>query len=110
MPKELTAQDLAAARLCVEVLHAVQKDTRTSGWYRGEVRGKEAVGNATTALVRAGLVQPAVGSTPFRLTAKGKEFVTTQIKEWQTFLSKLDRPGNLEKIAKALKRASVTAK
>ena len=75
-----------------------------------KIRGKEAVGSATTALVRAGLVQPAVGSTPFRLTTKGKEFVTTQIKEWQTFLPKLDRPGNLEKIAKALKRASAVAK
>ena len=110
MAKELSAQELTTARLCVEVLHAVQNDTRTPGWYRGEVRGKEAVSTATTALERSGLIQPGSGAQVFRITTKGKAFVAEQVKDWQAFLAKLDRPGNVEKIAKALKQAATGQK
>jgi hypothetical protein len=91
---------------CLEVLQAVQKDARTSGWYRGEVRGKEAIGVATAYLERKGLIHPAVGPQPFRLTKKGKEFIATQIKEWETFVAKLNRQGTLEKFTKALGRVA----
>ena len=77
--------ELATALSCLQVLRAVQKDSRTSGWYRGEVRGKEAIGAATASLERKGLIQPAVGPQPFRPTKKGKEFITTQIKDWDIF-------------------------
>ena len=56
------------------------------------------------ALERKGLIHPAVGPQPFRLTKKGKEFITTESKDWDTFLAKLNRPGTLERFAKALKR------
>src|SRR5712691_463981 len=102
MTKEPTGQELGMALHCLEVLQAVQKDARTSGWYRGEVRGKEAMGMATAYLERKSLIHPAVGPQPFRLTKKGKEFIATQIKEWETFVAKLNRPGTLEKFAKAL--------
>jgi len=68
------------------------------------VRGKEAIGAATTYLERKGLIQPAVGPQPFRLTKKGKEFIATQIKDWDTFVAKINRQGTLEKFAKALGR------
>ncbi len=103
MTKEPT---LEMALHCLHVLQAVQKEARTSGWYRGEVRGKEAIGAATAYLERKGLIQSAVGPQPFRLTRKGKEFIATQIKDWDTFVAKLNRPGTLEKFAKALGRAS----
>jgi hypothetical protein len=104
MAKELTAQELGLALHSLQVLRAVQKDSRTSSWYRGEVRGKEEIGTATASLVRKGFIQPAAGPQPFRLTKKGKEFIATQIKEWETFVAKLNRPGALEKFAKALGR------
>ena len=110
MTKEPTVQELEMALHCVQVLRAVQKDTRTSGWYRGEVRGKEAIGTATASLERKGLIQPTVGPQPFRLTKKGKEFIATEIKEWETFVAKLNRPGTLEKFAKALGRVSEESK
>ncbi len=106
MTKEPTEQELEMALHCLQVLRAVQKDARTSGWYRGEVRGKEAVGAATASLVRKGLIHPAVGPQPFRLTKKGKEFIATQIKEWETFVAKLNRPGTVEKFTKALGRVA----
>ncbi|HEV8716041.1 MAG TPA: hypothetical protein VGX03_24835 [Candidatus Binatia bacterium] len=102
--KEPTRQEVEMALYCLQVLRAVQKDSRTSGWYRGEVRGKEAIGVATATLVRKGLIQPAAGPQPFRLTKKGKDFIATQIKEWETFVAKLNRPGALEKFARALGR------
>ena len=106
MTKEPTVQELGTALHCLQVLQAVQKDARTSGWYRGEVRGKEAIGAATAYLVRKGLIQPAVGPQPFRLTKKGKEFIATQIKEWETVVAKLNRQGTLEKFTKALGRVA----
>ncbi len=110
MAKALSAQELSNARLCLEVLQAAQKGSRTSGWYRGEVRGKEAVGIATSALVGSGLVQPDGGPQAFRLTTKGKAFVSQQVKDWDKFLSTLDRPGNLEKAAKALQQTAASKK
>ena len=106
MAKELTAQELGMALHCLQVLRAMQKDSRTSGWYRGEVRGKEEIATATASLVRKGLIQPAVGPQPFRLTKKGKEFIADQIKEWETFVAKLNRPGALEKFARTLGRVA----
>jgi hypothetical protein len=106
MAKKPTAQELGIALHCLQVLRAVQRDSRTSGWYRGEVRGKEAIGEATASLVRKGLIQPITGPLPFRLTKKGKEFIATQIKEWETFVARLNRPGILEKFATALGRVS----
>ncbi len=58
------------------------------------------------ALERKGLIQPAAGLQPFRLTKKGKEFIVTQIKEWETFVAKLNRLGTLERFAKVLGRVS----
>jgi predicted transcriptional regulator len=104
--KEPTRQEVEIALHCLQVLRAVQKDSRTSGWYRGEVRGKEAIGVATASLVRKGLIQPAAGPQPFRLTKKGKEFIAIQIKEWETFVAKLNHPGALEKFTRALGRVS----
>ena len=104
MAKGLTTQELDNARVCVEVLHAVQKGSKTPGWYRGEVRGKESVGIATTTLLQGGFIASANGATPFRLTTKGKEFVTSEVKEWDSFLAKIGRPATLEKVAKALRR------
>src|SRR5262245_18214028 len=106
MAKAPTAQELGMALHSLQVLRAVQKDSRTSGWYRGEVRGKEEIGTATAFLVRKGLIQPAAGPQPFRLTKKGKEFIAAQITEWETFVAKLNRPGALEKFAKALGRVA----
>jgi hypothetical protein len=102
--KEPTKQEIALALHCLQVLRAVQQDSRTSGWYRGEVRGKEAIGAATVTLERKGLIQSAGGLQPFRLTKQGKAFIATQIKEWEPFVARLQRPGALEKFAKALRR------
>lgn len=110
MAKEPTTHELSTTLHCLQVLRAVQKDSRTSGWYRGEVRGKEAIGAATTSLERKGLIQPAAGPQPFRLTKKGKEFITTEIKDWDTVVAKLNRPGTLAKFAKALGRVSEESK
>jgi predicted transcriptional regulator len=57
-----------------------------------------------SSLEHKGLIHPAVGPQPFRLTKKGKEFIMTEIKDWETFVAKLNRPGTLERFAKALKR------
>jgi hypothetical protein len=45
----------------LEVLHAVQTETRTSGWYWADVRGKAAVGAPTTALWRRDLTYILMG-------------------------------------------------
>jgi hypothetical protein len=91
MTKGLTVQERERARHCVEVLRAAAKDARTSGWYRGEVAGQEAIGRATELLLRKGLLQTAVGPQPFRLTVRGTTFIATQIKTWETFMSTLHR-------------------
>jgi hypothetical protein len=102
MTKGLTVQERERARHCVEVLRAAAKDARTSGWYRGEVAGQEAIGRATELLLRKGLLQTAVGPQPFRLTARGTVFITTQIKTWEKFMPTLQRPGVLAKVFTAL--------
>jgi hypothetical protein len=104
MTKRSTMLDVGQTLRALEVLRAVQKDTRTPGWYWGEVRGKEAIGAATTFLLRRGLIRAAVGPQPFLLTQKGKEFVGSQIKDWDAFLAKTARQGIVEKVAKALMR------
>jgi hypothetical protein len=76
---------------CLEVLHAVQTDGRTSGWYWGDVRGKAAIGAATTALWRKDLICSRVGPPPFQLTSKGEAFLKTHGKEWAAFLSDTDQ-------------------
>jgi len=104
MTKRSTVLDVGQTLRSLEVLRAAQKDTRTPGWYLGEVRGKEAIGAATTFLLRKGLIRSAVGPQPFRLTQKGKEFIGSNIKDWDAFLAKITRQGVVEKVAKALMR------
>jgi hypothetical protein len=106
MANPLTEEEIRTALRCIDVFQAIQKDIRTPGWYREEVRGKEAIGSATDALMRKGLIHPAGGAPPFRLTKKGQEFLGAQSKEWQTFMPKLERPGAVEKFAKALSRVA----
>jgi hypothetical protein len=104
MTKRSTVLDVGQTLRSLEVLRAVHKDTRTPGWYRGEVRGQEAIGAATTFLLRKGLIRATLGPQPFRLTPKGKEFVESSIKDWDAFLAKMARQGVVEKVAKALIR------
>ena len=82
----------------------MQEDTRTSGWYWGDVRGKAAVGAATGALLNKGLIHSVVGPPPFRLTAKGEAFIETHRKDWEAFLVNMDRQGTVEKFANALRQ------
>ena len=89
---------------CLEVLQAVQKDTRTAGWYWGDVRGKAAVGAATNALLNKGLIHSVVGPPPFRLTVKGEEFIETHRKDWEAFLAHTDQHGTVERFGDALKQ------
>jgi hypothetical protein len=96
--------DFGKALHCLEVLKAVQGDTRTAGWYWGDVRGKAAVGTATAALLNKGLIHSVVGPPPFRLTAKGEEFIETHRKDWEAFLANTDRQGTVEKFANALRQ------
>ncbi|MGE0824614.1 MAG: hypothetical protein AB7G75_24115 [Candidatus Binatia bacterium] len=110
MAKELTVQEQANVRSCLEVLRAVQKNARTPGWFRGEVRGQEAVGVAVATLQRKGLIQAGSGPQPFRLSKTGKDFVAENIKDWDAFMAKSSRPSTLEKIAKALQRVSASGK
>ena len=99
-------QNGGKTRQCLEVLRDALTDTRTSGWYRGEVRGKETIGAATDILLRKGLIHAAVGPRPFRLTKKGREFITAHIKDWKVLGAKLDQPGTIEKVTKALGRVA----
>ena len=87
---------------CLEVLHAVQTDSRTSGWYWGDVRGKAAVGAATGALWRKDLICSRVGSSPFRLTPKGETFLNTHRKAWEALLTNTDRPATPAHFSHAL--------
>jgi hypothetical protein len=96
--------DVGQTLHCLEVLHAVQTDSRTSGWYWGDVRGKAAVGVATTALWRRDLICPRVGPPPFRLTPKGEAFLKTHEKAWRAYLTNTDRRATLEHFAHALKQ------
>jgi hypothetical protein len=106
MAKKPLVQDGSKTRHYLDVLRAVQKDTHSSGWYRGEVRGKEAIGAVTDALLRKGLIHAAVGPQPFRLTKKGKEFIAAHIKDWDALMAKIDQPGTMEKMTKALGRVA----
>jgi hypothetical protein len=94
--------DYGTTLYCLEVLDAVQTDSRTSGWYWGDVRGKAAVGAATGALWRKDLIGSRVGASPFRLTSKGEAFLKTHRKAWEAFLSNTDRSGTIEYFAHAL--------
>lgn len=89
---------------CLEVLHAVQTDTRTSAWYWGDVRGKAAVGAATTALWRRDLICSRVGPPPFQLTPKGEAFLATHKHEWAAFLADTNRHAIVEYFAHALRQ------
>jgi hypothetical protein len=99
---QLPEMTFATTVHCLEVLDAVQKDSRTSGWYWGEVRGKAAVGAATGALWRRDLICSRVGPPPFQLTAKGEAFLKAHKKAWEAFLANTDRPATVEHFARAL--------
>lgn len=98
MPEMTTGKVL----YCLEVLHSVQTDLRTASWYRGEVRGKAAVGEATAALWRRDLIAPKTGSPPFRLTSKGEAFLKTHKKAWAAFGVKTDWPKTMAHFTEAL--------
>jgi len=89
---------------CLEVLHAVQTDTRTSGWYWGDVRGKAAIGAATTALWRKDLICSRVGPPPFQLTPKGEAFLKAHGKEWAAFLADTDQHETVAHFTHALEQ------
>jgi hypothetical protein len=96
--------DVGKTQHCLEVLHAVQTDSRTSGWYWGDVRGRAAVGAATTALWRRDLICSRVGPPPFQLTPKGEAFLKTHENAWEAFLTNTDRHETLAHFAHALKQ------
>jgi hypothetical protein len=102
-PLEMT---VGKTRHCLEVLHAVQTDSRTSGWYWGDVRGKAAVGAATIALWRKDLICSRVGPPPFQLTPTGEAFLKTHQKEWAVFLADPQRHDMIEHFARALGQLS----
>jgi hypothetical protein len=87
---------------CLEVLHAVQTDSRTAGWYWGDVRGKAAVGAATGALWRRDLICSTVGVSPFCLTPTGEAFLQTHQNAWQAFLDATDHHATVHHFAQAL--------
>jgi hypothetical protein len=76
---------------CLEVLYAVQTDSRTSGWHRGDVRGKAGGAAATAALWRKDLICSQVGPPPFRLTVTGEAFLRTHRQRWEAFLAHTER-------------------
>ena len=90
MKAPVAEMDYGTTLYCLEVLEAVQTDSRTSGWYWGDVRGKAGVAHATAALCRKDLICSRVGPPPFRLTIKGEEFLRTHKKSWEAFLAKTD--------------------
>jgi hypothetical protein len=96
--------NIGKTRHCLEVLQAVQTDSRTSGWYWGDVRGKAAVGAATTALWRRDLICSRVGPPPFQLTPKGEAFLKTHKKEWEAFLANPERHELVEHFSQALQQ------
>jgi hypothetical protein len=99
---QVQAMEVGQTIRCLEVLQAVQTDSRTSGWYWGDVRGKSAIGAATGPLWRKDLICPRVGSSPFRLTPKGEAFLNTHRKAWEAFLTNTDRPATLAHFSHAL--------
>src|SRR5256885_12612319 len=104
MMKQSLEMDVGKTLHCLEVLQAVQTDTRTSGWYWGDVRGKAAVGAATSALWCKDLICSRVGPPPFRLTPKGEAFLQTHTKEWAAFLADSGRHDIVEHFARALRQ------
>jgi hypothetical protein len=96
--------DVGKTLHCLEVLNAVQTDSRTAGWYWGDVRGKATVGAATTALWRRDLICSRVGPPPFQLTPKGEAFLQAHKKAWEAFLTNTDRHETLEHFAHALQQ------
>lgn len=102
MTQEPLEMEFGKTLHCLEVLKAVQTDTRTAAWYWGDVRGKGAVGAATTTLLRKGLIHSVVGTPPFRLTPKGEGFIETNSEAWEAFLASTDRQGIVGRFAHAL--------
>jgi len=100
--KQALAVNRGTIEYCLEVLAAVQTDSRTSGWYWGDVRGKAGVALATAALRRKDLICPNVGSSPFRLTIKGEAFLKTHKKPWEEFLANTDRAATVDHFVQAL--------
>ena len=89
--KAAVEMDYGMTLRCLEVLAAVQTDSRTSGWHWGDVRGKAGVAAATAALWRKDLICSKVGPPPFRLTIKGEAFLRTHRKLWEAFLANTER-------------------
>jgi len=102
MMNETRGMDHGTILYCLEVLEAVQTDSRTSGWYWGDVRGKAGVAAATAALRRKDLICSKVGPPPFRLTIKGEAFLRTHKKPWEAFLANTDRSATVEHFTEAL--------
>lgn len=102
MDQQPLAMAFAKTVHCLEVFHAVQTDSRTSGWYWGDVRGKASVGAATDALLRRDLISSRVGPPPFEITAKGEAFLKTHEHAWEAFLAKTDQSATIEHFARAL--------
>lgn len=94
--------DYGTTLYCLEVLEAVQTDSRTSSWYWGDVRGKAGVAHATAALRRKDLICDKVGPPPFRLTIKGEEFLRKHKKPWDAFLTNTDRSATVTHFIQAL--------
>ena len=101
---QLLEIDHGTALHCLEVLEAVQTDSRTSGWYWGDVRGKAAVAAATSALWRKDLICSKVGRPPFQLTLKGEAFLKTHKKPWEAFLANTDNQETGEHFVHALRQ------
>src|SRR5262245_308610 len=99
---QLQEMDAGQTVHCLEVLQAVQTDSRTSGWYGGDVRGTAAVDAATGALWRKDLICSRVGASPFPLTPKGEAFLQTHRKAWEAFLTHTDRAETLAHFSHAL--------
>ena len=102
MMNETLGMDHGTIVHCLEVLEAVLTDSRTSGWYWGDVRGKAGVAAATSALWRKDLICSKVGPPPFRLTIKGEAFLKTHKKPWEAFLANTDRSATVEHFTEAL--------
>jgi hypothetical protein len=102
MMNHSSAMNFGTTLYCLEVREAVLTDSRTSGWYWGDVRGKAGVAHATEALRRKDLICSKVGPPPFRLTIKGEAFLKTHKKPWEAFLANTDRSATVAHFTEVL--------
>jgi hypothetical protein len=106
MTQTSPAMDFGKTLHCLEVFRAVQTDSRTAGWYWGDVRGKAAIGAATNALLRRALIHAVVGPPPFALTPKGVALLETHKEAWAAFFTNADRHGSVAHFAMVLGQIS----